>query len=332
MKRYGGYSRQQRKLYLCDNDIILKERFTGIESDYLKQDIITTLLSILPCLQTSPTHLIKIRRRKKKVLFVLLKRIYYFIDNIHHIQFLQTWLKHRCQRRFHKLRGPGWNHLNQCKNEEDFLYMTPIQDSDKTYFYSYKDTQENIWYFDLRSIHTLLKQKKSNPYTREEFPPLVYDQVGELIGHIQSLGHTIEIEDYKPKNLQEIVQRKIIDISVTMTQCGYTFQEQWLRELPKSKLIHLYRLLEDMWNYRVQMTREQKCCIIPPNGYVFNYPLNDLRQLTSTQILNLLADDVQKFEHAIEEGNRKLGYMYLLICLSDINLDCRIANPWVEWI
>ena len=65
---------------------------------------------------------------------------------------------------------------------------------------------------------------------------------------------------------------------------------------------------------------------------VFNCPLNDLRQLTSTQILNLIADDVQKFEHAIEEGNRKLGYMYLLICLSDINLECRIANPWVEWI
>ena len=110
----------------------------------------------------------------------------------------------------------------------------------------------------LRSIHTLLKQKKSNPYTREEFRPLVYDQVGGLIGHIQSLGHTIEIEDYKPKNLQKIVQRKIIDITVTMTQCGYTFQEQWLPELPKSKLIHLYRLLEDMWNYRVQMTREQE--------------------------------------------------------------------------
>ena len=53
MKRYGGYSRQQRKLYLCDNDVILKERFTGIGSDYLKQDVITTLYSVLPCLQTS---------------------------------------------------------------------------------------------------------------------------------------------------------------------------------------------------------------------------------------------------------------------------------------
>ena len=31
-------------------------------------------------------------------------------------------------------------------------------------------------------------------------------------------------------------------------------------------------------------------------------------------------------------GNKKLGYIYLIACLSDINIDCLQSNTWVNWL
>ena len=42
MKKYGGYSFKDRKRYLCENNIIIKERFTCKVNDYLKNGWLIT--------------------------------------------------------------------------------------------------------------------------------------------------------------------------------------------------------------------------------------------------------------------------------------------------
>ena len=60
--KYGGYCYKHRRTYLCDDKYIVIERFTNKESDYLKIDIINTILSIAPQLHTSVNN---IKRRKE---------------------------------------------------------------------------------------------------------------------------------------------------------------------------------------------------------------------------------------------------------------------------
>ena len=60
--KYGGYCYKHRRNYLCNGKYIVIERFTNKESDYLKIDIINTILSIAPQLYTS---VISIKRRKE---------------------------------------------------------------------------------------------------------------------------------------------------------------------------------------------------------------------------------------------------------------------------
>tara|TARA_B110001469_G_C9648293_1_gene329194 strand:+ start:2762 stop:3760 length:999 start_codon:yes stop_codon:yes gene_type:complete len=330
MKRYGGYPYKDRKLYLCDGNFILKSKFTGIERDYLKSDISYTLLKLCKNWQF-PSNIIK--KYPKKIIFSLLKSIYInYLENIDKIIFIQKKIKYYLNNKINILRGPGYNNYDKCKNDEDFLFLIPIKETDKNYFYSYKDKYNNIWYFDVRSIYKLLKTNKSNPYTREEFPNYVYNNVIQILKILKSKKINVELTEYKCKDLKETVNRKIIDLSINITQSGYTFEKKWIDDLDKHKIVNLYGLLEDMWNWRSEMTTEEKRNIIPPNGIVFNIPIQQLYRFTKEKILNILIEDINKFENSIDEGNRTLGYIYLIACLSDINLECRSNNSWVEGI
>ena len=330
MKKYGGYSFKDRKKYLCENNIIIKERFTCKENDYLKNDIFNTFHVFYP--NESSKNMKQIKKLNKKIIFKLLKNTYYYLDNIDKIILIQKYIKLFIKKKESKLRGPGFLNNKLCKNEEDFLFMIDIKDSDKDYFYSYRDYDDSVWYFDIRSINKLLITKKSNPYTRNEFPDFVYEEVSKLILMLKKRNREVIIKEYEFKDLKEKVKRKLVDLSVNITQSGYTFNSLWLESLDKTKLIQLYKLLEDMWNYRTQMTHEQKREIIPPTGIVFNYPLGRMQKLKIEEILNILINDINKFENSIEEGNRKLGYIYLIACLSDIHIECYENNNWVQWL
>ena len=324
MKKYGGYSNKDRKKYLCKGNLIIKERFTDNEKDYLKKDIIYTIIEIFPNLKY--IHKKNIQKYSKNVIFSLLQSIYTnYLNNIDKIIYIQRYIKENNIKKLNKLRGPGYLNNKLCKNHEDFLYMIQIETSDKNYFYSYIDPNKHIWYFDIRSIYKLLKSNKDNPYTRDPFPKLVYEQVIKLIKYLKKQNIDVNIEEYKPKDMKEVVKRKLIDLSVNISQSGYSFNKEWIENLNIHKLIHLYKLLEDMWNFRAQMTIEQKKIIIPPTGIIFNYPIRNLYKLSWEKIANIIIDDINKFENSIDESNRTLGYIYLIVCLSDIKLFSAIS-------
>ena len=331
MTKYGGHSYKDRKKHLCDSTgIIIKERFTGKEKDYLKIDIINTILKLNLYNNNQKKY---IKKYSKHILFKTLENNYFkYIDNIDKIIFIQKYIKVYLESKLNLLRGPGYLNYELCKNSEDFLYMIDINKSDKQYFYSYSDSKGYIWYFDIRSINRLLNTNKPNPYNREEFPKKVNKDVIMIINKLKARGIQTNIEEYEYKDLKEKVKRKLIDLCVNITQSGYGFNSQWLETLNKKNLIHLYRLLEDMWNYRVDMTIEEKKIIIPPTGIVFNYPLGNMLKLKIEEILDILINDINKFENSIDEGNKKLGYIYLIACLSVINPECIDSNTWVQWL
>ena len=100
-----------------------------------------------------------------------------------------------------------------------------------------------------------------------------------------------------------------------------------------SKLKSLYKKLEDIWNYRLMLTDEIKSRIAPPNGLVFNIPINDIYDMTNKyEIIDIILNEVNKFNNAISIEDRKLGYMYFLIGLSEISIQCLQAHEWIQFI
>ena len=71
-------------------------------------------------------------------------------------------------------------------------------------------------------------------------------------------------------------------------------------KLNNRKLKNLYRNLEDIWNYRLNLSYETKVRICPPNGIAFNIPIVEVNALTSSlQLKEIIINEITKFNNAI---------------------------------
>jgi len=72
---------------------------------------------------------------------------------------------------FIKNRGPAANDRKICVNETDGYTLEPLNEISFKHFFSYRDSKDFIYGFDLCSLITVFKTKGKiiNPYTRERF-------------------------------------------------------------------------------------------------------------------------------------------------------------------
>ena len=90
--------------------------------------------------------------------------------------------------------------------------------------------------------------------------------------------------------------------------------------------------MEDIWNYRLNITSEVKSRISPPNGMVFNIPTNQIMNNYDRESLQeIILNEVSKFDNAITEEYKKLGYMYFLLGLGTVSVDCYQSHQWLMY-
>lgn len=327
-KKYGNYCFKHRSNHLlCENKCIDFKRFTYENKDYTINDIKTTLSNLHPQK--------KYNKYKKNELFNLLIQEYKKSNNID--AYTQKIIK--CQSYIRKylvqkniIRGPGFFNKELCKNDEDFLYMTNISDIEIDYFFSYKDNSHMTWFFDIRSFNKLLNNNQQNPYTREEIPIKIIENANNLTHQLIDKNINISIEEVNQTSRKETIKQKIVDLFSTITQNGHYCDVNWLLNMNISKLKSLYKKLEDIWNYRLMLTEETKSRIAPPNGLVFNIPINDVYDMTDKyEIIDVILTEVNKFNNAVSIQDKKLGHMYFLIGLSECCLECLDAHIWIQY-
>jgi hypothetical protein len=81
-------------------------------------------------------------------------------------RFFRGWIV----RYFIKLKGPAFKNVSLCTNDTDFVTMEPLNEMSKDVFYSYKDSKNFIYGFDITSLVQMLQKKNKieNPYNREK--------------------------------------------------------------------------------------------------------------------------------------------------------------------
>ena len=329
--KYGGYCYKHRRNYLCDGKYIVIERFTNKESDYLKIDIINTILSIAPQLHTSVNN---IKRRKEA--FKILSEIVevfkkYDEKDIKYIIYLQKKIKKKIDKDIDILRGPGFTNRKVCNNDTDFYSYDSIDDINDKYFYSYKDSNDFIWFFDIRSLKKLIELKQPNPYTMNPIPDNIIEQVKKLIKKIK-LNDGDELINKKEikRSRKQMIKQNTIDLFSDIDNSGNFCQPEWFLQLNVLYLRKLYRNLEDIWNYRLQITEEVKSRICPPNGMIFTTRVSDVMRYNSKEVLQeLIINDVMKFRGATTDEDKKLGYMYFLIGLGSVSRECWETHQWL---
>jgi len=112
------------------------------------------------------------------------------------------------------LRGEAFKNKGCCVNNTDFYTLEPLDEIDFELFFSYKDSQNFHYGFNITSLIKLMKNKNSqllNPYNREIISPNIISNISSLYKKIQLLFPTIlEPEDIKPLGRGNHVESSII--------------------------------------------------------------------------------------------------------------------------
>lgn len=337
--KYGGYCFSHRSDYLIHEDLILYSRFTGKSGDYLKSNILKTLKFISPDKGWSKV--------KKEYLFNTLKEYFEItvanssyehkvFNNIKYLEkdFLEKIKDIQIKIRENKdvkLRGIGYIDKSKCNNDTDFFTYDKIDEIDDKYFFSYRDDNLFIWFFDIRSFNRLIEMGQANPYTRDEIPFEVIERSKKLTNLLR-LTKEDNLIDNKDIILtkRQILKQKTIDIFSQMEQYGFGCNIDWFLNLHARKLKNLYRNMEDIWNYRLNLTNEMKSSISPPNGIVFNISVNQVMNTHNCETLQeIILNEICKFNNAINDDCKKLGYMYFLIGLGTVSAECYHSHQWL---
>ena len=229
-------------------------------------------------------------------------------------------------------KGPGFFNTKLCKNDEDFYSIELINQIPKYYLFSYRDSLNNTWGFDIRSFIKLINTKSNNPYTREPIPLKVKEKVRIIIENLKKKGILIKYKDEKLTPEQEFNNRlvsifqKIDELNVS---AGGT-DISWFKDLSIHQLKSFYIFLEDIWNYRAELTLDEQKNIVP-DGDILNVPKQQIKSIKNIKILrNILLNHIDKLISSSDyEHHRITGAYYVLIALCEVSPICANSMPWL---
>ena len=225
--------------------------------------------------------------------------------------------------------------LKDCVNEEDFLTYDDLIDIPNEFIFIYKDSDNLIYGFDIRSLVKFmnLSKKHYNPYNNKEINKNTKKQIIDFyyLAKLKSKQKKI-VPKEKINKLQDMIREKAITIFQIMNvELNNYVDVNWFLNLNRFKLKKLYRNAEDIWNYRAQhLTKEIRKKHIPNND-AFKMSVNEFFKLANIhQMRNIILDEFEKF---ITEGETveecKTGAMWMLTALVEVSVDACNAMPWL---
>lgn len=235
----------------------------------------------------------------------------------------RIWRKYMIQRAY---RINNYN-IDECINTSDFCTLDELHEIPRLHFFSYIDS-DNRWFgFDIHSFMKLINKNKEeilNPYNREQIPIKEIDRANEL----SRLIHIIEKRKRKKKRKKK---KTIMELFQLIDANGYQTDIEWFNELDKIRLIHLVKHLRDIWFYRLQLSDEMKKNICHPHGDPF---INTrLRGIQYMNIISIQENVLQIIENMITKGinneYNNLGINYVLCGFTLVSPRAAETLPWL---
>lgn len=283
--------------------------------------------------QIAKTYKIKVTGNKKDIL----NRIYAFLYLSSHIIPIQKKIRGIFVRNYMSLRGPASLNRNLCTNNTDFITMDPLNEIDFHQFMSYEDKDGFIYGFDINSLYNLLiktGREAKNPYNRNTLPDVITNNMKRIvkISRILNMNLNLTFND-EPRNIsyEKFIELKILGLFQNIDALGNYTNASWFLSLNRTQLSRYVRELIDIWNFRAQLSFENKRNICPLGnpfaGVNIHYIMNSENIWGVRQ---LIVEIMEKMVNTgIDNEYRILGSYYVLGALTLVNEDAATALPWL---
>jgi|TARA_R110001592_G_scaffold89491_1_gene263165 hypothetical protein len=273
----------------------------------------------------------KVSGNKNELVF----RIANFLKFSQHAIVIQKHWRGNIRRQYNVLKGTACFN-RRCTNETDFLSFTKLQNIEYSQFFSYKDDDDFVYGFDVKSIYNLFKQQGElkNPYNRKPFPKNIVDNITKIIRLSPLLKEQVQIklvDDTTHLSKKKIMELKAISLFHKIDTFGHITDIAWFTSLDKIRSIKYIKELYDIWNYRAQLSNHIKFSICPPNGNPFqNISIQNLHiksepslKKTILRIIENMISKSQNTEH------QSLGAFYVLGAFTLVNNFAAQSLPWL---
>ena len=238
---------------------------------------------------------------------------------------------------FYKIRGPAYHVRSLATNETDFFSADSVTDISGSMFFSYKDKDNHIYAFDIRSIYSLLYRARTqgitpqNPFTRKNFEISVIRNVNKIVKQLQAHRITTEWAPLEPPTPEQQLCMKVVDLFHIIDELNYYSSPDWFLHMDLDDNLHFYSELYSIWTHRAGLSIQQKNAIVPGfHQKLFRHPPWALQTQTLPAIQKINMNTIRTLITSGEDRNdRILGAMYIVSTLTLVNDDAKRAYPWL---
>ena len=224
--------------------------------------------------------------------------------------------------------------LASFANQEDFYTLDLLENLNPRFLFWFTDPKGFKYAFDIRSFIKLIESGNTNPYNREKIPINAICRAHEIIKK-RKISTNFNDKEFLTEEQEHrlhifSVFQKIDMLNVAAGGVDY----KWFTNLNFVKLKNYYKVLEDIWNYRAELTHEQKNKIDPNNklfrinmNYIISLPYSQTNKIKLQKITLNEIDTMISSAH--EDTDKYTGCYYTLIGLTEVSLEAANALPWL---
>lgn len=265
----------------------------------------------------------------------LINRLYYFFKLNKSVLIIQKAFRNHMVKLYNDCHGPALFKRDMCVNESDFLTMENLKDISYSQFISFKDADGYIYGFDITSLYNLYVQDRKsvpkNPYNRSDFPSGTRRMMVRFIrlSQLLNIETNLIIENEIPQQLT--FGNRVTSVFQKMDELGNYTNEVWFNSLDRSKLLKFVKELEDIWQYRAQLSNTTKREICASNPFTIlayipisnpNITINDLQDISLSIIEKMVFSGINR-------DAQYLGTTFVLSALTLVNVEAAEALPWL---
>lgn len=323
-------SDELKKNYLKSLDVKNKEVQIISIDDYAKNKNLNYNVSTLK--KTLKHHNLNSKGLKSQCQFRLTEHfdsLINYLPNLEKIKLLQIKTKHFLNKRNIILRGPGVYNRKICNNQEDFYTFEPLDEIPFDSFFSFKDKDNFIYGFDIKSFNKLIELKQSNPYNRNIIPDKAIKNMNKLL-EINADKNLLQEEKFEFITSIQKLKDKVLQIFQQIEGLTSSVDMNWFLNLNNLELKKFYKSLEDIWNYRAELNLTQKIRIVKDH-IMFPITVHKFYKLNNTNKLrNIIIRELEKLVFtADEDSDKTLACYYILTALCDVSPETRLIFPWL---
>ena len=249
----------------------------------------------------------------------------YFINEI---IIIQKYLRRYITTLYISERGISIFNKKLCTNESDFLTMELLKNISNTNYFSFKHNN-HTWGFDILTFKEITSKNLKNPYNTLNIPDKIKTRFNKLLSKIEK-KKKIELEKIEIIDEYISIQQECIEIFQMIDNLKNYTKCKWFLDLNIIQLKELYKQMEDIWNYRLNLSSSEKLNYIT-NGNLFKLPVCKVMKISDINKLRRIL--LANFRKLVTEGNtisdRSTASQWILSGLTLVNLDARNTLPWL---